>query len=267
MSRVVSESIEQIAYGMLNTQRAYSTNNFSISVRQVDGRKLILPTLTFRASDDGESLTVAAREAELRRNSDDTLSIFLTDGTIEGPNGLEGAFSDTIERVIDLGAMREGKSLSPSDYPMHEIPAERVTQSQQIRRLEYGLAAQAAYQLFDGDFRGLVGEAWQNQEKRLRSERYRLNRLKTEPWRRWSNGFSCFFFVMIGVPWAIQRRNSDFVTIFFMCFLPILLIYYPLMAYGVDRAKEGAMPQYTVWFGNLVCGCIGFWILKRVIRQ
>ena len=47
VQRVVLQSVEQIAYGMLRTQRAYSTEQFSIHVADVEGRKLIRPLLTF----------------------------------------------------------------------------------------------------------------------------------------------------------------------------------------------------------------------------
>ncbi len=269
MSRVVSHSIEQIAYGMLNTQRSFSSDRFSITVRDVQGKRLILPTLTFHGDrDKGEGdITVSAREAVLRLNPrEETLSVFLTDGTIEGPDQIEGAFSGTHERVIELNSLEQSRDSSPSDYPLGLIPAERTTQQQQIRRLEYGLATMAAFQMVAGDFSALGAPVWDEYVIDLRRERYRMNRLWTEPWRRWANGFSCFFFVLIGAPWAINRRHADFVTIFFSCFLPILLVYYPLMAYGVDRAKEGALPQYAVWLGNAVCGLIAIRLIQRVLK-
>ncbi|MEM7312762.1 MAG: LptF/LptG family permease [Planctomycetota bacterium] len=264
MSRVVAESIEQIAYGMLRTQNAFSTDRFSISVKGVEGRKLILPAMTWQLS-DGKIATAMAREAELVRNANNnSLKVLLIDGEGEGPS-LQGAFRE-FEQIFPLGELRQKSAISASDIALRAIPNESVVQTQKIQRLEYGLAAQAASQLFSGDFEDLASPEWKQQEKRLRVERYRLNRLKTEPWRRWSNGFSCFFFVLIGAPWAIHRRNSDFVSNFFMVFLPIILIYYPLFAYGVNRAKEGAMPQYAVWMGNVACALIAGYLIKKVIR-
>ncbi len=263
MSRVVSESFEQIAYGMLRTQRAFSTDQFSITVKDVVGKRLIRPMLSLSST----GATITAREAELRLNpAHESLSVIFTDAQFDGDDDIEGGFAGTVEQEIPLGQLRSKEGRSPSDFPLQEIPAERSRQSQKIRRLEYGLAANAAQQLICGDFSQLSGEDWEGQQSRLKTERYRLNRLRTEPWRRWSNGFSCFFFVLIGAPWAIQRRNSDFVTIFFLCFMPILLIYYPLMAYGVDRAKEGALPQYAVWTGNVACGLVAVWLIRRVTR-
>jgi len=90
--------------------------------------------------------------------------------------------------------------------------------------------------------------------------------LLLEPHRRWSAGFSCLCFAWVGAPMAIRRRNRDFLTSFFLCFVPILIVYYPLLAYGVDGAKNGTVPAYTVWAGNLLLMLWGAWLLRRVIR-
>ena len=120
--------------------------------------------------------------------------------------------------------------------------------------------------MVSGDFAALAGSQWKQRHHELHDAHCRLFRLQTEPWRRWANGFSCFFFALVGVPLSIRRRNSDFMTSFFLCFMPILLIYYPIMMYGVDRAKEGALPQYAVWLGNAICLVWGAWLMRRVIR-
>ena len=41
-------------------------------------------------------------------------------------------------------------------------------------------------------------------------------------------------------------------------FLPILIVYYPAMAYTVDAAKAGRFPPLTVWTGNLIGGGFSF---------
>ena len=269
MSRVVSESIEQIAYGMLRTQRSFSTDRLSINVRDVVGRRLILPTMSLR-DEDGGDWTISARDAELRRNpGDGTLTILLSDGNGEDPRGNAFVFPGVREYEIDAKAINKPRENSPSDFPLYAIPEERVRQQAEIEQMQYDLAAQAAFQVLSGDLHGLGRSEWNEQQKSLRRATYRMNRLRTEPWRRWANGFSCFFFVMVGAPWAIERgqKHADFVTIFFKVFLPILIIYYPLMALGVDRAKEGALPQYAVWLGNLACAIVGVRLLSRVLRN
>ena len=89
--------------------------------------------------------------------------------------------------------------------------------------MEETVAVAAAYHLSTGDFAALTDEAWKRRMFELTFYRERLFRLKTEPWRRWANGFSCFFFCIVGAPLAVKLRKSDYLTVFFMCFLPILI--------------------------------------------
>ena len=269
--RVVSESIEQIAYGMLRTRRSYEMDRFSIIVKDVQGHLLIRPTLRRRGETPEDDVIVTAETAELRRNPEsNSLSIFLTNGRFEGPQGFEGRFAGkTIEHVLELpdGQQNHRGELSPSDYAIRDLAAEREYQLQVVAGLEGRMAADVAFRLITGDIEGLHEPEWEQRQKKRSSAQNRINRLRTEPWRRWANGFSCFFFVLVGVPLSIRMRNADFVTSFFATFLPILMVYYPLMTYGVDRAKDGSMPQYACWLGNAVCLLWAAWLLRRVMRH
>ena len=266
---VITESIEQIAYGKLRTQRSYSTDRFSINVRDVVGHRLILPIMSIR-DERGGMWSVSAKDAELRRNpADGSLTIALSDGDGEDPNGNKFVFPGTREYEIESSAINKPRAESPSDFALRAIPGERGLQQQNIRRMEYELATTAAFQVITGDLHGLSAPEWKVDSKQLRKERYRLNRLRTEPWRRWANGFSCFFFMLVGAPWAIEKgqKQADFVSIFFKVFMPILLIYYPLFEFGVQQAKEGALPQYAVWLGNAACALIALKLISNVLKR
>ena len=65
---------------------------------------------------------------------------------------------------------------------------------------------------------------------------------------------------------AIRRRQGEFWGSFFACFLPILLVYYPMLVGCVDQAKDGAIPPPAVWLGNIVLALWGAWLMRRVIR-
>ena len=66
---------------------------------------------------------------------------------------------------------------------------------------------------------------------------------------------------------AVKLRKSDYLTVFFLCFMPILIGYYPLLALGLSLAKNGDLPPYSVWLGNAICGCVGLWLLRSVQRH
>jgi lipopolysaccharide export system permease protein len=269
LKRVVLESVEQIAYGMLRSNRSYSTNRMKINVKDVVGHQLIRPTLLVYGSADEPPIEVRAESAEINTSPErEALLISFTNGEIERGDKMRMEFQGTerIEIPLTAAAHKAGASSSPSDTPLRRIPAEIEKQRTEISQLQQSLASEAAYQMMTGDFAGFAGEAWQGQEGQLGGAESRLFRLQTEPWRRWANGFSCFAFVLVGAPLAIRLRSSDVWTSFLLCFLPILVVYYPLLAYGVDLAKSGDLPPYCVWMGNLVLVAVGFWMVRRVLR-
>lgn len=268
IQRVILESAEEIAYGVLRTQRAYSTRQFSISVGRVEDKRLLRTTIILRRT-HGETVVMTAQEARLHVNpEEDALQVTLTDGSVEIGNRVALRFRDTIEQAIPLSTRTDdgGPGASPSHMPSCLVPAARQAQRARIERREQALAVEAGYQLATGDFASLTDARWSDHFHGLERDRQRLHRLETEPFRRWASGFSCLAFVMVGVPLAIRLKNADLMTTFGICFLPILIVYYPLFAYGLDRAKDGALPPYCVWLGNIVCMSVGAWLLRQVVR-
>jgi lipopolysaccharide export system permease protein len=270
VKRVVLESLEQIAYGMLRTNRSYSGERFSINVSGVDGHKLLGVTLTFHEPGSGQTVVFMAEEAEMHSNpAADSLSVTMTNWEVE--TGDNRRLIDPDRRVIDIpltdGEDDELGKRRPSDVALRWIEEEIQNQRLVIADQQQKFAAEAAQQLLLGDFSGLTEPVWEQRLASVGGSQARLHRLITEPWRRWATGFSCLAFVMVGAPLAIQLRNADVWTSFAVCFLPILTIYYPLLAFGVDRAKSGELPACSVWIGNAVLALAGWWLLRKVVRS
>ncbi|MCU0977614.1 MAG: LptF/LptG family permease [Pirellulaceae bacterium] len=268
IQRVVLDSAEEIAYSVLRTQRTYRTKQFSICVARVVDRRLLQMTITLDRA-DGETMTMTAREARLRAvPEEDALKLTLTDGSVEIGKKVAFRFQDTYEHMIPLTSQqeREGAAAHPAHMRLCLVGDAAQEQRRRIRLAEESLAGDAAEQLLTGNFAALTDATWSARLRDLDGQRQRLHRLETEPFRRWASGFSCLAFVLVGAPLAIRMRNSDLMTTFGICFLPILIVYYPLFAYGLDRAKNGGLPPYCVWLGNLVCFAIGAWLLRKVRR-
>ena len=267
--RVVVSSVEQIIYGRLRQQRSYSTSQISINVKAVDGKRLIRPTLSFQSDSNSPPATISAAEAELRANAaNGTLVVTFRDGTLH-MGDYTASFPDTIVREVPLDAVsrKYTTSTSPSEIAMAQFATARVDQTKKIDRIEQLAAGKVAMGILTGRTETTAPHFIAYEHELLKHERNRLHRIIMEPWRRWANGFSCLCFVLVGAPMAIRMRNSDFLTSFFLCFLPILIVYYPVFMIGVDQAKRGSVPPVAVWTGNLLITLWGWWLLRRVVRQ
>ncbi|HEY5312316.1 MAG TPA: LptF/LptG family permease [Pirellulales bacterium] len=267
--RIVVESVEEIAYSMLRAQRTFSAPKFSIIVKRVDERKLIQPTISFQANGDEPAVTLTAEEAELRADTKlMVLTILCRNGTLDITGQGRLRFQDVLEREVPLDAATAAgeDTILPAWLSMSVIPEHIRAQRIKLRDYAEHRAARASFELLTGDFAAVNGAVARTEYQHVKFQENHLARLLTEPQRRWSNGFSCLCFVLIGAPMAIWRRNADFLTSFFACFFPILVIYYPLLALGVDQAKAGKLPPCSVWLGNVILCCMGAWLLRKILR-
>jgi lipopolysaccharide export system permease protein len=149
---------------------------------------------------------------------------------------------------------------------MRQIRSEMRKQQQEIDETEQILAARTAMSLAVGKYEWLDDQRTHTALGTISMGESRLYRLDSEPWRRWASGFCCFFFAWVGMPLAIWMRSADHWTSFGACFMPILLIYYPVFAIGLDHAKDGSWWPVSVWLGNGVLLIVGAWWLRKIYR-
>jgi lipopolysaccharide export system permease protein len=269
VQRVVIQSVEEIAYGMLRTQRSYANQRFSIIVKDVQGRKLIRPIMNFQASNDMPAIRISAAEAELKSDlKRNVMILILIDWEVEMEPNIRSFMPGREEREFPLSffSAKDAREGSPTSLPLRQIGSEIPLQRQRIDAMERSLAAQSALALVTGELGDLSEATWKTRRNQLTAARARLVRLQIEPWRRWANGFSTLAFVMVGAPLAVLLKKSDVMTTFGFLFLPILFAYYPLLMGCCDRAKAGGMPPYIVWIPNVALAAVGLWWMKRVVR-
>ncbi len=272
MSQVVLISLEQIAYRFLRSQHTYSSSHgFTIHVQDVVGKRLIHPTVKVSNSAGGSTVQLTAREGELRLDPESqTLLLIVNDSQVEGGDYVQGIVPGENVFRIPLGQafkQRDFSQKSPSELPLQAIRAEAIHQDRRTHQAIGHLAAHTAFALLSGRPERIVSDEGVHLESAIAGSRHRLSRLHTEPWRRWAEGFSCLCFVLVGAPLAMIAKTADYWTTFGLCFLPTLVVYYPLFIFGLDQAKSGDLPPYSVWIGNLVLVAIGIALMSRVRRH
>ncbi len=268
VNRVVMLSIEDIVYRKMRSQHSYTDDHFSIHVRDVSGSRLEYPTVTVRS---GRSpMKLQAREGKLTLDAEnETLLLELVDTRWDRGGSIEGILPGKTEVPIPLSRTLQTPSQAetrPSELPLRVIELERLRQDARSHAAVGQLAAHTGFAILTSRCEQIVGPSGQHLMALLDQNGRRLTKLKIEPWRRWAEGFSCFFFVLIGAPLAMIARTSDYWTTFGRCFLPTLLLYYPLFILGLNQAKDAAIPPYGVWLGNVVLAAIGLILVARVRR-
>ncbi|WP_233903266.1 LptF/LptG family permease [Stieleria maiorica] len=268
VNRVVMLSIEDIVYRKMRSQLSYTDERFSIHVQGVDGKRLEYPTVTVHSG--GTPMKLQAREGRLTLDvENETLLLELTDSRWDRGGSIQGIVPGKTEVPIPLSRTLRTPSLEetrPSELPLSLIQHERLSQDARSHAAVGELAAHTGFSILTSRTEEIAGAAGQHKFAQLEQSKKRLTRLRIEPWRRWAEGFSCFFFVFIGAPLAMIARASDYWTTFGRCFLPTLLLYYPLFILGLNQAKDAVIPPYGVWLGNVALGAIGVVLVNRVRR-
>jgi lipopolysaccharide export system permease protein len=260
LKRAVIESVEEIAYGFLRAEKSFRTNKFSINVKDVVGRKLIKPIIVLTpGKGGGPAVTLTAAEAEIRTDRQKRwLRFVCRNGELDVAGEGKLWFTDTEEQVVPLddSPHDDPYKLSPAALGVQQIPEQVHFEQKQVADLRAQHAKQRQRQE-EPSRKGL---------QLLKSHQLRLWRLRAESHRRWSNGFNCLSFALIGISVALSYRWNDNLSIFFVCFLPILLVFYPLLVLGEYVATKGLLPPGAVWLPNVFLFGWALLFLQRVMR-
>jgi lipopolysaccharide export system permease protein len=96
----------------------------------------------------------------------------------------------------------------------------------------------------------------------------RLSIFETEKHFRIAQSFGSLVFVLLGAPVGILFARRDFLSAFISCFLPIILLYYPLMLLGVNLSKEGVLnPVPALWSGNMLLALLAGFVTPPIIKH
>ncbi len=268
IERIVTQAMEEIFLDILATHNHFSDSKkgYSIKVQGVRDRTLIDATFRYRLRNH-QQLNLRAEFARIQFDLDrQEIRLLLINASGSRPGSDSAGMFDQQEITLPL----------PSQ--IQKVKARHMTVSrlrQGIQQADERLRASnqeqaqfAAMILLTGDFQDLVGEQIRTASENQRLATIEQRRFRSEIHSRFAMAASCIFFALVGGPFSMLQARRQFITSFIMCFLPILLVYYPVMFLVLNLSKSGTIePWWSMWVPNTILGIASAIILYKVVRH
>jgi lipopolysaccharide export system permease protein len=246
----VTGDVRELMIGMLKRESCirHPRLNYEIYVARVDGQKL--KDAEFRKKDGkgGYEMIAIAKEAEFLVDLRNRKIHFLLKQCfiLDGKGMVAGFFQQHVlpfeipEDMAPQGKMR------PSDMTWSELFAERTKVEEDRDKLDVDIKLHEAA-LF---LKEAPGNNQFPEHIRIRlGERnvltLKLAGIDAEIYQRPAFALGCLCFVVVGCPVGIWFSKSDFLSAFITCFLPIVIIYYPLMLCGINMVRSGKLDPWV----------------------
>jgi lipopolysaccharide export system permease protein len=266
------KDVEEFLYSMLKNERCinHPKLSYAIWVRQVQGRRLLEATFKRRDIHGNYDLVARAREAELRVDSaNNQVLVYMRHGEVLSiPNGTRAYFEDRIWPVpmpdSPLGPERQRKAREMTWRQLHQRRQE-VLHELDTMAAELALAVtRLALQNVPAD----LPQHRRNLEEKQKWVGRELLAVDLEIYMRPAVAGGCLCFVLVGCPVGIWFSKRDYLSAFITCFLPIVLLYYPLLLCGINLTRNGqGNPVLNLWACNLAMIAISFILLRQSIRH
>lgn len=268
--RTIIAAVEEIFLEQLRTdhQVRYKPENIDITVERVAGRRLIEPV--FRHQRGGRLVTIQASEALVEFDHDRQVAILhMRNVRADIPQRQGGStivLEQQGEKAYEFPLPLEGETAKPRQLSLRRIEHELTSVASQRQQLEERRHLEAAFALTLGDFERIADPAFATGRELALGDAVR-DRLRTEYHSRYALACSCFFFVLLGSPFAILNAKREFLTSFLYCFGPIVGVYYPLVLGLMTQSKRGVLdPAWAMWVGNAVVFAAACLAIRRVMR-
>jgi lipopolysaccharide export system permease protein len=266
--RIGAESIEEIAYSMLRNTQSYARREFSVLVKSVDGDRLIQPTITITGP---PIVTLSFAEAKLLTDMQSRqLQIDCYRGYVDVQGQMRVSFPERFYYSVPLPTPTPDRYhrdwVATGDIPklMAELQTSIARRQDVLQKIERLREAHKALGVEESPEDAARVDAKRGE---IAVDEFNIRRLRAEPYRRWANGFTCLCFALIGTPVAMFWRHADVLTNFFVCFLPILAVYYPLLMFGDGLATSGTWPPVSFWTANVALATPAVGLLRWIVRH
>lgn len=269
IQRIITHAMEDICFDVLESHSLYedSAHGFSITVRGVDKeeRRLIEPIIKYTPR-GRKPLTLQSSSAILKIDFEaQEVILDCEDAYVDAP----GRISGRMERFrIKLPTTINGQQAKARHLSIKAIEVQFAELQASIKERSEHQAIEAALSLARGDFEHLATPQFRGHDWHRNHETGIARKHHTELHNRFAMSCSCFVFALVGGPFSILQARRQFLTTFFICFLPILLIYYPVVLLMINLSRSGIVhPGWAMWVGNALLLISAVFVLRQAVRH
>jgi lipopolysaccharide export system permease protein len=277
----IFKNFEEAFYKVLKMEREFNNPGwpFFIKVRDVDLETRVMSYATFKHRDKkdpnkGVDLIVQAERAKINFHMDDdppVALVYLDNSEISGGRNTDEDVFLVNDRVLEMPLPEnndKGYEKKAQEWTFSEMSREQAKYRRLIARERKLQAMGAALRMASGHPERID---WEHVQAAFVDYNYwtrRIAEFETEKQLRIAQSFGPLVFVVLGAPVGILFARRDFLSAFISCFVPIILLYYPLMLLGVNLGKEDVLdPTYALWGGNLLLVVLSGFVLPPVIKH
>jgi lipopolysaccharide export system permease protein len=267
---MVFEDAEELIYSLLKRQGVINHPQlaYSMYVQGVRGKKLLSPVIKRKDAQGKIDVVATAQEAEVRVHMQKKLLIVhMKNGVTSAADGSRGYF---VERDFDVPLPKDFGSEGPRRPRAMTWPEIRERQVE-IGEEEEVLGSQVSIEMAQA-LLTLVPPDFPEHLARF-NQRFGLKHLEAlaldvELQMRVALSVGCLCFVLVGCPVGIWFSRSDYLSSFITCFMPIIVVYYPLLLCGTGMAKEGRLPPAPlVYAADALMGLAGLVLFRKLLKN
>jgi lipopolysaccharide export system permease protein len=263
----VAQMLENIFLDILRTHHIFMRRDpaLTISVQDVEGRKLIQPTFHYTPR-GGQTIHIFADEATLHFDMAKRVvrvTLVNLNGVVPDHESFRGH-----EETWEFPLPDEPKKLKARSRSISELRESLDGISTDLEGLRAGRDVETAFALATGDFDRLDKPDMLLYDADLIKKKEEIVQNHTEIHSRFALSASCFFFTLLGGPFSILQARRQVLTSFFMCFAPILTAYYPIVFLMLNQSKNDVVnPAWAMWVANALIVPVAWYTLRRVLRH
>ncbi|AGA26559.1 LptF/LptG family permease [Singulisphaera acidiphila] len=274
---IVLADMEDTFYKVLKKDRQLDRPDwpFLIMVRDVEGRTMLDATFKHRTSSGGRgtprSFDTIVQAKKARVHFDMTklqARVYLDDAEVSNPSKDVSLINNTI-LPFDIPPERRALKLKRiQEQTTPEMIEEQADYLVKMAKERKRWAMSASLGIGMGMLDRVQWEKVQISFSDYGTWKMQWNALETEKHQRIAMSCGTFFFVLLGAPVGIIFARRDFLSAFITCFVPIIILYYPLIILGGNMGKDEILPPVVaLWLGNTVLGVLSGLVLPSVMKH